>query len=158
MSLIWAFLLYWLVLFAACFIVVEYGQGFLYDEATSYVWPRVAVGSLLLALLLTYTHTSFDSMLTTDIGWTVLQSIVWFGVFTLIFRFQPQHGAVVGVVTMLLITGLATMAVDSLGQTIRPVEKEKIRVFDPKTQGLRKSMPAPAAPASDAKKAEPAAP
>jgi hypothetical protein len=35
-------------------------------------------------------------------------------VFTLIFQFHPWHALGLGIVTMLLVTGLATMGVDSL--------------------------------------------
>jgi hypothetical protein len=53
-------------------------------------------------------------MFTSNIMWTVLQGLVWFGVFTLIFQFHPWHALGIGIATMLLVTGLATMGVDSL--------------------------------------------
>ena len=34
MSLVWPFLIYWLVIFVACFVVVEIAQDQLYDEVT----------------------------------------------------------------------------------------------------------------------------
>ena len=46
--------------------------------------------------------------------WTVLQAIVWFGVFTLIFQFHPWHALGLGIATMLLVQGLATMGVNSI--------------------------------------------
>ena len=53
-------------------------------------------------------------MFTTNIIWTVLQAIVWFGVFTLIFQFHPWHALGLGIATMLLVQGLATMGVNSI--------------------------------------------
>jgi hypothetical protein len=119
MTLIWTFLIYWLVMFVACFVVVELGQDQLYDEVTPRAGLKVGAGSLLIALLLTWlkyrnTPASYESMFTTNIAWTVLQGIVWFGVFTLILRFHPWHALGLGLCTMLLASGLATMGVDSI--------------------------------------------
>ncbi len=118
-TLIWPLLIYWLVLFVVCFIVVEVGHDQLYDEVTRHAGLKVTGGSLLIAILLTWlrwmgTPASYDSMFTANIGWTVLQGLVWFGVFTLIFQFHPWHALGVGIATMLLVTGLATMGVDSV--------------------------------------------
>ena len=52
--------------------------------------------------------------LPSKIGWTVLQAIVWFGVFVLIFRFHPWHGLGIGLAAMLILTALASIAVDSM--------------------------------------------
>src|SRR5262249_45623574 len=78
MSVIWAFLLYWLVLFVACYLVTEYGQGYLYDEVTPYLWGKVTAASLGLAIVLTYAHTSLDRMFSDGLGWTIGQAILWF--------------------------------------------------------------------------------
>lgn len=119
----WTFILplliYWLVLFVACFVVVEFGHDQLYDEVTPHAGLKVAGGSLLIAALLTTLRAkgvpaSYDSMFTSNIAWTILQGLVWFGVFTLIFQFHPWHGLGLGLATMLLVTGLATMGVESL--------------------------------------------
>ena len=56
---------------------------------------------------------SFESMFTTNIGWTLLQGVVWFLVFMLIFQFHPWHALGLGI-TMLLVSGLATMGVESV--------------------------------------------
>jgi hypothetical protein len=119
MSLIWPLLIYWLVMFVACFVVVEVGQDQLYDEVTPHAGLKVASGSLLIAMLLTTLRhfgypASFESMFTTNIAWTLLQGVVWFGVFTLIFQFHPWHALGLGIATMLLVSGLATMGVESL--------------------------------------------
>ena len=119
MTLVWTLLIYWLVVFVGCFVVVEIGQDQLYDQVTPRAGLKVLAGSLLIAMLLTWfkyrnTPASFESMFTTNIAWTVLQGIVWFSVFTLIFQFHPWHALGLGLVTMLMVSGLATMGVDSI--------------------------------------------
>ena len=119
MSVIWAFLIYWLVIFVACFVVAEVGQDQLYDEVTPRVGLKVGSASFLIAAVLTTLRyfgvpASFESMFTTNIAWTLLQGIVWFGVFTLILQFHPWHALGLGIATMLLVSGLATMGVESI--------------------------------------------
>jgi hypothetical protein len=118
-AIVWPLLIYWLVLFVGCFAVVEMAQDQLYDQITPRAGLKVAGGSFLLAALLTVLRragfpTTFESMFTTNIAWTLLQGVAWFGVFTLIYRFHPWHAAGLGIVTMLLLSGLATMGVESL--------------------------------------------
>ncbi len=119
MSLVWPLLIYWLVIFVACFVVVEIGQDQLYDEVTPHAGLKVASGSLLIAVVLTALRyygfpASFESMFTTNIAWTLLQGVVWFCVFTLILQFHPWHALGLGTATMLMISGLATMGVESI--------------------------------------------
>jgi len=121
MSWILAFVVYWLVLFVACYLVTEHGQANLYDEVTPYLWPKVAGGSLLLAAVLTRAHTSFDTMMTDGVGWTIGQAILWFLVFMLVLRFQPLHAAVLGVITMVLVVGLVVGIGQTLTQLHEPV-------------------------------------
>lgn len=116
-SILAALVIYWLVLFVACYVIVEFAQNYLYDETVAGVGWRVALGSFLLAAMLIWTRSTVDTMFTTEIGSTLLQAILWFAVFILIYRFQPVHGGAIGVAAMLLISGIATLAVDSL---IRP--------------------------------------
>ena len=113
-AILWPFLIYWVAMFVACYTVLEVGQYQLYDEVTPRSGLKVTGGSFVLAALLTWLRPSFDTMFTSDIPWTVLQAIVWSGVFILIFQFQPLHGAVLGTLTMLVVSGLATMGVQSL--------------------------------------------
>ena len=118
-TIIWVLLIYWLVVFVGCYVVVEFGQDQLYDEVTPHVGLKVAGGSLLLAILLTTLRAyglpaAYESMFTVNIVWTLLQGLVWFGVFTLIFQFHPWHALGLGLATMLLVTGMATMGVESL--------------------------------------------
>ena len=143
-------LIYWLVLFVLCYIVVEVAQDQLYDEVTSRVGLKVAFGTLLLAMLLTWLRPSLDRMLTSDIAWTVLLALAGFGVFTVILQFQPQHGAWIGALTIVLSSGLATLGVDSLTRptpaaSARPVEQAK---------PIRRSL-SPTAPAKTANRPVP---
>ncbi|HEU5115884.1 MAG TPA: hypothetical protein VFT74_04340, partial [Isosphaeraceae bacterium] len=115
------FLIYWLILYVACYITVEFGQNYLYDETTPMAWLKVAIGSALLAALLTYTRTGFDIILTEGFGWSVLQAMAWFVVFTLVFRFQPLHAFAIGVCAFFIVASTATLAVDSMtGMTPTP--------------------------------------
>ncbi len=146
-ALVVPFLIYELILFVACYIIVEYGQKYLYDEAPPSQGLRVALGSLILAALLTKTRSNFATMFTDDIAWTVLQAIVWSGVFILVFRFQPWHGLGFGVATMLVLVGLSTIAVDSL--TVRTRSGDRIDTSVPVRPPPRRpsySAPKPVAP------------
>ncbi len=151
LALLWPFLVYWLILFVVCYIIVEYAQTYLYDETTPTVGLKVGAGSLILAAFLTWTRTRYDTMLTDDLGQTVLQGIVWFGVFTLVFRFQPWHGFAIGVATMVIAAGIATLGVDSLlGTNQRPALRENLRTNKP----VRSKAPAAAIPKALLKDAE----
>ncbi len=85
-------------------------------------------------------------MFTTNIGWTLLQGVVWFLVFMLVFQFHPWHALGLGIVTMLLVSGLATMGVESVlakpartsaaGRAVLPTE--------PVRQSLGGAAPEPA--------------
>ena len=82
---------------------------------------QVAAGSsLIMAIFLTWLRPSFETMFTNNIAWTVLEGIIWFGVFTLIFRFHPAHGAALGLLSMLIIPAAATLGVDSLTKPSPP--------------------------------------
>jgi hypothetical protein len=152
-AIIWAFLIYWLVMFVASYIAVEVGQDQLYDEVTPMAGLKVAGGSFLLALLLTWIRPSFDTMFTTGIAWTLLQGIVWFGVFTFIYQFHPQHAVSIAIPLMLVSTGFATMGVESLTKptpVLRPAQTLT------KSKAIRRPIgpsapPAPAPPAPTAK-------
>ncbi len=143
MALIWPFLIYWLVIFVACFVVVEIAQDQLYDEVTPRVGLKVTGGSALIAVVLTALRyygvaASFESMFTTNIAWTLLQGVIWFGVFTLILRFHPWHALGIGTATMLMVSGLATMGVESVLSRPAPTSAAG-RPFAP-TKAVRKSL------------------
>lgn len=152
-ALIVPFLVYWLILFVACYIVTDYGHYNLYDERPKLMGLRVLIASLILAGLLTWTRSSYDTMLTSEIHWTILQAIIWFLVFMFVLLFHPPHAVTLGVITMLLITGLASMGVDSLTRTDRRPHHDLNRPSKP----YRQTMPAnPGATAPTTKAAEPA--
>ena len=113
-AILWPLLIYWLVMFVACYIIVEVAQDQLYDEVTPYSGAKVAAASLILAAMLTWLHPTYESMFTSGFMWTILQGIVWFVVFTLILQFHPWHALGLGIATMLIVTGVATMGVDSM--------------------------------------------
>lgn len=152
-ALLLGFLIYWVILFAACFVLVEFAQNYLYDETTPSVGLKVAAGSFVLAALLAWTRPSFDTMFTTGAGSTVLSAIAGFAVFTLIFRFQPLHGAVLGVVSMLIISGIASIAVDSLTNPGRPTLPPVTRPNPPIRRSMTPAITPNPAP-TDATKAE----
>ena len=131
--MIWPLLVYWLVFFVACFVVVEVGQDQLYDEVTPYVGWKVAGGSLILAILAAIFKPAYETFLTSDIHWTALQGIAWFLVFMFILQFHPWHALAAGLVTMIMVMGLATLGVDTLMKPaatpapVRPRGSEPIR-------------------------------
>jgi hypothetical protein len=146
MATIWALLIYWLVVFVGCYVVVEIGQDQLYDQVTPRVGLKVAGGSLILAIVLATFYAkglpvSFETMFTTNIIWTVLQAIIWFGVFTLIFQFHPWHALGLGILTMLFVSGLATMGVDSILKPTPPSVSTRAAVVN---KPVRQSLGAPA--------------
>lgn len=155
MTTLFTLLIYWLTVFVACFVVVEVGHDQLYDEITPHAGLKVSGGSLLIAMLLTWykwrgTPASFDAMFTTSIIWTVFQGIVWVGVFMLVLRFHPWHALGLGLATMLLVPGLATMGVD--GILSRPAATSAAaQPFAPKDPVRKALAPPPAKPAAAAK-------
>jgi hypothetical protein len=141
-AVIWPLLIYWLVLFVVCYIITEVAQDQLYDEVTPRVGMKVGGASFILAVLLTWLHPSFETMFTSNFAWTVLQGIVWFGVFTLILQFHPWHALTLGVLTMLIVPGVATLGVDSI---MKPTPKvASIQSLEAK-KPVRQSLTAPAA-------------
>jgi hypothetical protein len=111
MALLWPFLIYSAIAFVVSYILVEYGQKYLYDEVTSYPALKVGAGALIMGALLTWKQPSFDTMFTAELHWTALLAIIWAIVFILIFQFQPLHGALFALAAVLILPGLATMAV-----------------------------------------------
>lgn len=143
-TIFWSLLIYWLAAFVGCFIVVEIAQDALYDETTPRAGLKVGGGSFLLAALMTYLHPSFDTMFTNDFFLTLLQAIVWFGVFTLILQFHPWHALGLSLLTLVLVAPLATMGVDSvLTPTPETVRRPAASANKPVRQSL---TPPPAAP------------
>lgn len=112
--MIWAFLIYLLTTFVVSYILVEYGQKYLYDEVPPLVGLKVAGGAAIMAATLTWLRPTFDTMFTQTFPHTALMALVWVGVFILIYRFQPWHGAAFALAAVLLLPGLATMAVQGM--------------------------------------------
>ena len=131
------------------------GQDQLYDEVTSGAGLKVAVRLAPPRGAADLVAASFDTMFTADIAWTVLQAIVWFGVFTLVFQFQPQHAAVLGTITFVLVAPLASMGVDSLMRPSAAIAAARRGRSPSRSAGpsRRRCAPAPAVPG---KAAEPA--
>jgi magnesium-transporting ATPase (P-type) len=144
---VWPFLIYWMVLFATCLSVVEIGHDWLYDEVPKDAPLRVAAGTAVLAALATVARPSFDTMFTDYIHWTVLQGIVWFAVFALVFQFHPWHALAAGLAVMVLVPGLATMGVQSL---TRPSTAAAPAPTRPVAPPIRKSLTPVAPPAGPA--------
>jgi hypothetical protein len=156
MGIVWPLLIYWFVLFVACYTIVEFGQDQLYDEVTPYAWAKVGGGSLLLAAMLTWLRSSFDTMFTTDLPWTVLQAMAWWLVFMFIFQFHPQHALVISTVAVLLLPGVATMGVESLTQPTPALTPARSLTSKPLRRGLTQpgapaAKGAPVAPAGNAR-------
>ena len=133
---IWQFLLYTFICFVVSYILVEYGQKYLYDEVTPYVGLKVLGGAVLMGGLLTWTKSSFDTMFTAEVPYTALLALAWAAVFILCFRFQPVHGAVFALAAVLLLPGLATIAVESV-TTSRP---NPATVTQGRTKPVRKAL------------------
>ena len=149
-ALLWPFLIYWLVFFVACYVVTEVAQDQLYDEVTPRVALKVGLASLIVAALATWVRPSFETLFTANIGWTVLQAIVWFAVFTLILQFHPPHALGLGLITMVLVSGVATMGVQSMTQSTRDIAPAMSR---PSNVPIRRSLtPTPAAPKAETPK------
>ena len=119
-----SFLVYWLLFFVVNYSLVEYGQRYLYDEATPHFGPKVAAGSFLLAALACWLRPGFDTMFTSHIHLTALQALAWVAVFALLYQFHLPHALAIGLTAMLILPGLATMTAESLTrprQTLAPV-------------------------------------
>jgi hypothetical protein len=152
-SLIVPLVINWLVLFVALYVVTEYGHYYLYEQGPPYLAGRAAGGALVLALMLLWRPVSFDTMFTSKIHETVLHGIAWFLVFMFVLRFHPWHAAGLGVATMLLVPGLAFLAVDSFN---RSRGRNPIPVRQP-SKPFRQTIPATPGPPPVMKPAEPPA-
>jgi hypothetical protein len=147
-------LIYWLVMFVLSYIAVEIGQDQLYDEVTPKSGLKVAGGSFLLAAMLTlFRHkglpATFESMFTDNLIWTVLQALVWIGVFLFIYQFHPWHALAIALPLMLISSGFATMGVDSV---TKPAPAMRAASKLNTSQPIRKSMgPAVQPKAAEAK-------
>src|SRR5271154_846817 len=106
---LWPFLIYYVIVYVVSYIVVEYGQNYFYDEVTPGAGAKVGLGTLLPAAILTWTHSSFADMFTSEIWKTAILAIAWVSVFILIYRFHPWHGLGLGMATLLIFAGMSTI-------------------------------------------------
>lgn len=143
LAILWPFLIYWLVMFVVSYIAVEVGQDQLYDEPTPRAGLKVAAGSFILAAMLTYFRPTFETMFTVGIAWTVLQALVWIGVFIFIYQFHPWHALAIALPLMLITSGFATMGVESVMTPSRP-QRAPSSLAAPKA--VRKSLTPTVAP------------
>jgi hypothetical protein len=142
---LWSLLIYWLALFVSCFIVTEIAQDQLYDAVTPRVGLKIALGSLIMAALMVVLPPSYETMFTGNFAWTLLHLIVWFGVFTLIFQFHPPHALGLSIATFLLVSGLATMGVQSI---LKPTPQAALRSPRVNNPPVRRSLGPSAPPAA----------
>jgi len=142
-------LIYWLMFFVVQYILLEYGQSYLYDETTPHFGLKVLAGSFLLALMAARFHSNFVTMFTTNIHWTLLQALAWVGIFTLLYQFQPLHALSLGLMGLVLVPPLGAMTVDSLSQPRRPIIARDRGPLGPYRGSLSAPPPPPAgAPAA----------
>lgn len=134
---LWMFLIYWLLLFVASYIVTEYGQKYFYDEVTPFAGLKVGGVSLALAGFLTWWDPSSVNMVTTDIAYTAMLAIAGFVLFCLVNQFHASHALLLGPVTVVLVAFTAAMAMDSL--KAGPRANLRDRPIPPQERTIRKS-------------------
>ncbi|WP_161602285.1 hypothetical protein [Tautonia marina] len=134
---LWMFLIYWLLLFVASYIVTEYGQKYFYDEVTPFAGLKVGGVSLALAGFLTWWDPSSVNMVTTDIAYTAMLAIAGFVLFCLVIQFHASHALLLGPVTVVLVAFTAAMAMDSL--KAGPRANLRDRPIPPQERTIRKS-------------------
>ncbi len=146
---LWPFLIYYVIVFVVSYIVVEYSQNYLYDEAPPGLASKVALGTLLIAGFLTWSRSNLATMFTEQFAPTFFLAIVWVGVFILIYRFQPWHGFGLGLATMLIFAGMSTLVVNSMlsprppGRLDTSVEYKPIRRPTSAPPSVQKAVPSP---------------
>ncbi len=132
---LWSFLIYWLVMFVTCYVVVDFGQRYYYEEPTKHAALRVAAGSLIFAALLTRRGVVvgrlageipawYDGVLASPVLLAAVLTLLAFAVFTLLFEYHPRHAIMIGPATVLIMAVLAGLAVDSLRNAQSGVPRE----------------------------------
>ena len=142
-DVVWPLLIYWLVLFVACFVLVEIGHDQLYDQVT----PRGRLeGRRRVARACGpvdgATGLRFSGVVRVDVHYQYwLDAASRRGLvprFHVRFSISPVACAWAGVVTMILVSGLATMGVESVLAKKRDVTNAT-RPFVP-TEPVRQSL------------------
>jgi len=139
---VWTFLIYGLLFFVACYIVSEVGQNYFYDETTPYLGLKVLTSALALAAVMTWWSPSSLDMVTTGATGTLLLAIAGFVLFVLVLRFHAPHAAALGPATVFLVAFASAMAVESLENSGRAVQRERLQAPEP----IRKSTGGLSAP------------
>jgi hypothetical protein len=86
-----------------------------------------------------------------DILWMFGLAVAWFVIFTFLFRFHPPHAFAIGVLACILLTGAASLAVNSMTGTA-PVNVAAKRITSkPVRTTLQTTPTAPAPPPADSK-------
>lgn len=128
---VWTLLIYWVVFFAASYFILEQGQNYFYDEVTKGAPWKVAVGSLVFAVLLTWRNSTMIDMFTNRIGETALLAILAWIVFTVVYQFHPQHAAMIGPFAVVVIAAATALAVESLANSGRTVVQDRRTINRP---------------------------
>ena len=118
-----SFLVYWLLIFVVNYIVVEYGQNYLYDEPTPGFGARSSWGVSPWRPWPAGSGRRSTRCSPRRFHWTVLMALAWVLVFTLLYQFHPPHALLIGLTAMVIVPGLATMTAESLTrprQTLAP--------------------------------------
>ena len=116
---------------------MEYRPDLLYDEATPSAAHEGGAGDVDagqnadLARIRSTATNAHRAMFSADLA--TFLAIVWVGVFILIYRFHPWHGLGLGMATMLIFAGMATIVVESLlsPKPPRPDRHERREQSDP---------------------------
>lgn len=143
---LWTLLIYWLVLFAACWMVMEFGQKHYYDEVTPYGPLKAAGATLALAAGLAWWHPSSIDMLTGEIYGTALLGIAAFVLFVVVLQFHPPHALLLGPAIVILVAIASAMAVESIEKSGGAPRE---RPVPPSQRTVRKSAGTVASPIMD---------
>lgn len=134
---LWIFLIYWLLLFVACYIATEVGQNYFYDEVTPYATLKVGVATLLMAAGLTWWDPSSVDLFVSDLANLAILAVVAFVLFCLVIRFHAPHALMIGPLAVVLVAFTAAMAIDSL--KAGPRANLRDRPIPPSERTIRKS-------------------
>jgi peptidoglycan/LPS O-acetylase OafA/YrhL len=134
---LWTFLIYWLLLFVACYIVTEVGQNHFYDEVTPFAWLKVGGSTLLLASALAWWDPSSVDLFTNEIWLLAMVAVAGFVLFVVAMQFHASHAIMLGPAVVVLVSITAAMAVDSLKTSGRANFRD--RPVPPSERAIRKS-------------------
>jgi peptidoglycan/LPS O-acetylase OafA/YrhL len=134
---LWTFLIYWLLLFVACYIVTEVGQNHFYDEVTPFAWLKVGGSSLLLAAALAWWNPSSVDLFTSEIWLLAMVAVAGFVLFVVVMQFHASHAIMLGPAVAVLVSITAAMTIDSLENSGRARFRD--RPVPPSERVIRKS-------------------